>query len=280
MSSEFLCQYLFSFCFSQKGGIDIDLADEALVERTRRSGRSQRRLLRSPSPSPPHSSSNKTAAGTNTGSSVTGRKQSKTPPPAPPPSTAQPQTLSKKEVDQPLPEKDTVILKDGNEQMSIDMNTEVDSGTTPISNQNHVDTNKTVGSLDHKIVTGKDHVDTNDRKETHKPHQQLLSLSKKRSPSPTLHNAPPTKRPALDPSSLPTKKLHSDLNNKVPPTKGAVSIVAPFRGSSASRVLTEEFQRKQGQENSKLKQLILKEIRKPNKSETNYSCLNLLITVI
>ena len=129
-----------------------------------------------------------------------------------------------------------------------------------------------------KVSTGSDH---NEMNET--PHNDLLAtakepfraqsqtaVSRKRTPSPTMHLAPPAKRPTLESTLSSSKRLNADMNLKPANSKTANPLLGALTnrlGSTASRVLTEEFQRKQGQENSKLKQLIIKEIRKPGKSE-------------
>ena len=88
------------------------------------------------------------------------------------------------------------------------------------------------------------------------PVDKLTSTSRKRerTPSPTYNTA---KRPALSNSSL-TKFTSSALpGSKI---TGGVK-------SYASKVLTEELQKQQGVENTRLKSLIVREVRKPGKSE-------------
>lgn len=53
----------------------------------------------------------------------------------------------------------------------------------------------------------------------------------------------------------------------------------PKLESSASKVLTEEFQKQLGQENSKLRSLIIKEVRRPGKSEFVFHILKLCIII-
>ncbi len=85
---------------------------------------------------------------------------------------------------------------------------------------------------------------------------KLTSSSRKRerTPSPTYNTS---KRPALSNSSL-TKFTSSAL----PGSKVTAGVK-----SYASKVLTEELQKQQGVENSRLKSLIVKEVRKPGKSK-------------
>ena len=87
---------------------------------------------------------------------------------------------------------------------------------------------------------------------------QATSRKRERTPSPTYSVI---KRPALNNSSL-TKFTSSAL-----PTKTSSKVTGGGLKSSASKVLTEELQKQQGQENSRLKGLIVKEVRKPGKSE-------------
>ena len=112
---------------------------------------------------------------------------------------------------------------------------------------------------------------TGGTKEPLKPHQPQVAVSRKRTPSPTMLTGPPTKRPNLESSLTAAKRPSLEVNSKPILSKPPTPLLGPLTsrlGSSASRVLTEEFQRKQGQENSKLKYLIVKEIRKPGKSES------------
>lgn len=95
----------------------------------------------------------------------------------------------------------------------------------------------------------------------------LKQAEKRRSPSPNEHLGLPVKRQLSTdqpPRSskrtkpLPSTSLHGPLSR----------LGLKTEGSSASKVLTEEFQKQQGQENAKVKASILKEIRKPGKSES------------
>lgn len=93
------------------------------------------------------------------------------------------------------------------------------------------------------------------------PVDKLTNNSRKRerTPSPTYMA---NKRPALANSGL-TKFTSSALpGSKI--TGGGLK-------GSASKVLTEEIQKQQGAENSRLKVLIVKEVRKPGKSK--YLCV-------
>ena len=99
---------------------------------------------------------------------------------------------------------------------------------------------------------------------------------RERTPSPT--SVPNPKRVSVD--RPPTSKLSSALQmlrggsnhvNKspspVPLLGGGGGAVSRLENSSASRVLTEELHKQQGQENTKLKALIAKEVRKMGKSK-------------
>lgn len=72
-------------------------------------------------------------------------------------------------------------------------------------------------------------------------------------------------KPFSKPSGITTGQPH---HTQVPVRTSAMP--PPVLGkleSSASKVLTEEFQKQLGQENSKLRSLIIKEVRRPGKSE-------------
>ena len=100
---------------------------------------------------------------------------------------------------------------------------------------------------------------------------QQLSRKRERTPSPTLTTGlPSSKRPAISGVSsggvleAPSKgALSGGKNNAKAPSPLPNARVM----SSASKVLTEEIQKQQGQENARLKLQIFKEIRKPGKSE-------------
>ena len=108
------------------------------------------------------------------------------------------------------------------------------------------------------------------------------SASRKRPPSPSIAVPIATKKPLSDISSEEVSveddsKLNSKLFNKpsgvttqfqhtqVPVRSSAMP--PPKLESSASKVLTEELQKQLGQENSKLRSLIIKEVRRPGKSK-------------
>ena len=78
-------------------------------------------------------------------------------------------------------------------------------------------------------------------------------------PQPLLSN-PRIGHPALKPLG--------GANNSTTKLPGVVRLVKP-EISSASKVLNEEIQKQQGQENARLKTLIFKEVRKPGKSQYN-----------
>lgn len=93
----------------------------------------------------------------------------------------------------------------------------------------------------------------------------MASLSRKRTPSPT-QIGPPAKRQNVETVVKLASSDAKSSNNKmmapvVPPRLSNPGL------SSASKVLHEEFRRKLSQDNSKLKQMIFKEIRKHSKSE-------------
>lgn len=127
---------------------------------------------------------------------------------------------------------------------------------------------------------------TNDIRNLSKNNFHRLSRKRERTPSPT-PSVPGPKRRANSPTSQtvntptsdvqpppnpkpshPTSRPLSGTNNslKLP---GAVRLVKPEM-SSASKVLNEEIQKQQGQENARLKQLIFKEVKKQGKSEHVY----------
>ena len=119
---------------------------------------------------------------------------------------------------------------------------------------------------------------------------QLLSRKRERTPSPTLSaGLPNSKRPAISSSTTTSSSSSSSSScgnssaglleasslssTKAGPGAGIknnVKAPSPLPNarvaSSASKVLTEEIQKQQGQENARLKLLIFKEIRKPGKS--------------
>ena len=235
-----------------------------LGERSRRSSSpgSRRRQIRSPSPSPSpqsNTTNSKTATGNDSQENQKSRPSKISPPPIP---AAKSTTVTE-------PSKDPAMEVTAADQASADVST--NPPTTASS-----DTVTDVA----KVSTGSDHNETNET-----PHNDLLAPAKepppfrvqsqatgtrKRTPSPTLHLAPPTKRPNLESTLSSSKRPNADMNFKPTNSKTVNPMLGTLTnrlGSSASRVLTEEFQRKQGQENSKLKQLIIKEIRKPGKSE-------------
>ena len=112
---------------------------------------------------------------------------------------------------------------------------------------------------------------------------QQLSRKRERTPSPTpMTSAPLPKRQALGdvtPSPLSSSALIprgggglQNHNIKAPsPVQGLVaSRLGKPEISSASKVLNEEIQKQQEMENAKLKTLIVKEVRKPGKSESMF----------
>lgn len=102
------------------------------------------------------------------------------------------------------------------------------------------------------------------------------SRKRERTPSPTPYPNP--KRSAVTGDSKLTSALqilrsvscggnHVKSPSPIPGGGVAVSRVGKTESSSASRVLTEELHKQQGQENAKLKVLIVKEVRKQGKSK-------------
>ena len=112
---------------------------------------------------------------------------------------------------------------------------------------------------------------------------QQISRKRERTPSPTYTAPPPnSKRPAFSNSvastnsSLGTTTGVPKFTSSSLPSgtkQGSKVSGSGLKSSSASKVLTEEIQKQQGQENSKLKVLIVKEVRKPGKSESLFSCV-------
>ena len=231
-----------------------------LGERSRRSSSpgSRRRQLHSPSPQ--SLTSNSKTPTTNDAQENQKRRPSKiSPPPIP---AAKSTTMTEQSKD---PATEVVAADQTSADVLNNPSTTASSDTTDVAKVS---------------TTGSDHNETNET-----PHNDLLVATKeppfraqsqttgtrKRTPSPTLHLAPPTKRSNLETLSS-SKRPNADMNFKPTNSKTVNPMLGTLTnrlGSTASRVLTEEFQRKQGQENSKLKQLIIKEIRKPGKSEPN-----------
>lgn len=124
---------------------------------------------------------------------------------------------------------------------------------------------------------------------------QQVTKKRERTPSPT-PVTPPAKRPALGSSNEappPSSKTGNSVNSqflkpnagqnhslkKAPsPVQGLVTsrLVKPEL-SSASKVLGEEIQRQQGQENARLRVHIIKEVRRPGK---NYDALFQLLELV
>lgn len=98
----------------------------------------------------------------------------------------------------------------------------------------------------------------------------LKQAEKRRSPSPNELMGLPAKRQLSTDQPPPSSKRSKTSQGAPPPASlhGPLSRLGlKTEGSSASKVLTEEFQKQQGQENAKVKASILKEIRRPGKSE-------------
>ena len=228
-------------------GIDM-FADEHMVEMNRRPG------LRSPRP----------------------RRRSRSPTPTPPrltkPST-QPHTLNEEaptppeatnhansaEISEPLPFVSSSLPEENSTGSAsvqpMDSNSTENKTNSLHSSSVDKSTEVSVSSADsHAPLTN--NIRSDDKTAVEKV--QATSRKRERTPSPTYSV---TKRPALNNSSL-TKFTSSAL-----PTKTSSKVTGGGLKSSASKVLTEELQKQQGQENSRLKGLIVKEVRKPGKSE-------------
>lgn len=98
----------------------------------------------------------------------------------------------------------------------------------------------------------------------------LKQAEKRRSPSPNeLLGLPAKRQLSTEQAPPPSNKRTKTIQGAPPSTSlhGPLRLGLKTEGSSASKVLTEEFQKQQGQENAKVKASILKEIRKPGKSE-------------
>lgn len=102
-------------------------------------------------------------------------------------------------------------------------------------------------------------------------HLVVLKQAEKRSPSPNeLLGLPAKRQLSTEQAPPPPSSKKPKTNQGAPPSAslhGPLRLGLKTEGSSASKVLTEEFQKQQGQENAKVKASILKEIRKPGKSE-------------
>ena len=126
-------------------------------------------------------------------------------------------------------------------------------------------------------------------------------VTRKRPPSPNAIVLPAAKKPAVEISGVEITEISTEeilgdnktiakqagkppggqLQQNAAAAKDARSLTMPppligKSESSASKVLTEEFQKQLGQENSKLRALIIREVRKPGKSE---SLLGMLVGV-
>jgi hypothetical protein len=95
----------------------------------------------------------------------------------------------------------------------------------------------------------------------------LKKEERKRSPSPIdLTGVPPLKKERQLSTDHPLKGNHLSKNKSIPGSLPALHSPLLSEGSSAAKVLTEEFQKQQGQENAKIKASILKEFKKPGKN--------------
>lgn len=130
---------------------------------------------------------------------------------------------------------------------------------------------------------------------SHDIENKETTISRKRPPSPNLPVPIATKKSLTDGGDVTinitemaniedeSKLVNSKLFSKPPGVTPTGHTQVPARSSgmpppllgklesSASKVLTEEFQKQLGQENSKLRSLIIKEVRRPGKSE--FVCL-------
>ena len=112
---------------------------------------------------------------------------------------------------------------------------------------------------------------------------QQVSRKRERTPSPTPNALPPSKRQALgstNDSAISVKlKTSTGQNHGIrEPSPVQVSHLPKPEISSVSKVLNEEIQKQQGQENTRLKTLIVKEVRKPGKS--TFVCLSVCLFVV
>ena len=265
------CLLCFSFTLQREN----EEADEHMVNvgSSRRKSRTHSRGLRfrsrsaSPSPSPP----TPPHTPTDTVTSTSDRTTSKAPPTQPTPHRPDP-------VDHSSTRKPSVQVATNAEPMDHSGRT---SPELLLSNPNHP-----VPSVDGLQETDNDSMPlerpqpnkTADQVPTEGPKVDggsvkagqvslLKQAEKRRSPSPNEHLGLPVKRQLStdqpSPNSkrvkpLPSTSLHGPLSR----------LGLKTEGSSASKVLTEEFQKQQGQENAKVKASILKEIRKAGKSES------------
>ena len=135
-----------------------------------------------------------------------------------------------------------------------------------------------------------------EEKTNHLSVQSSLNKKRERSPSPTAHFN--SKRPyvlgegassRLNAASSQVLISRGSAQGKAPspvPSGGLTGsggrsgkMEGPVAMSSASRVLTEEILRQEGQENGKLKVLIIKEVRKQGKSECWHCCIQFLFVM-
>lgn len=254
----------------------------------------RRRLSRSPSPAPPRSS-NSPAPNNSTPPS------SSPSPPPPPPSSTPPFSNLGTDRTNPLVTVERKQLDSNGSSRSLDAFTAQKLPPTDSKGQlNEVrvdvklenETNKR-GSLHEPSDSASDTlklptppVQTEPvRPSSKSPVEKVQQVSRKRerTPSPTPIGVPAPKRPALGSSNdldstLPLAKAKTALSLKGSQNHTASKETSPGAGltasrlpklelSSASKVLTEEIQRQQGQENARLRALIIKEVRKPGKSE-------------
>ena len=99
--------------------------------------------------------------------------------------------------------------------------------------------------------------------------KHLKREERKRSPSPIeLVGMPALKKERQLSTDHPLKGNHLAKNKSMSGNLPTLHSPLLSEGSSAAKVLTEEFQKQQGQENAKVKGNILKEFKKPSKSET------------
>ena len=99
--------------------------------------------------------------------------------------------------------------------------------------------------------------------------KHLKREERKRSPSPIeLVGVPAPKKERQLSTDHPLKGNHVPKNKSMSGNLPTLHSPLLSEGSSAAKVLTEEFQKQQGQENAKVKGNILKEFKKPGKSET------------
>eukprot|EP00731_Ephydatia_muelleri_P030070 Em0021g593a len=278
-----------------KKDADIELADEHMVEYRRSSSVNKRRRrssLRSPkspspSPSPPPSS---TLPSSPTLQSAISNLPPPPPPPTAPPQSPAPEITIKPDVERsPSPEDlDCVMMGGINGPVTLDDGTE---GKSPAANDgiasesegnnNNGPTVVDLTSPDEPFAFTISQLPSSNETKNCKLLQldknAPVSRKRERSPSPPQNptvTLPPIKKVAVNTSTESVQKFSVNIvklvsgDSKTPsPVPGLVSgRLSKPELSSASKVLNEEIQKQQAQENDRLKDLIIKEVRKLGKN--------------